>query len=83
MAYQPRRRVDLTRLPVAARYALALVVVALVVALVLVVAPADARPARWYTVLVRVGAVVALVAGVAWVVVRVLAAIGRGRRRSR
>jgi uncharacterized membrane protein HdeD (DUF308 family) len=83
MAYQPRKRVDLTRLPVAARYALALGVVALVVGLVLVVAPTAARPARWYTVLVTVGAVVALVAGVAWVVVRVLATIGRGRRRSR
>ena len=58
----PRRRVDLTRLPAPARYALALVILAVVVALALT-APAShsaSGPAGWYTIIVRFGAVLLL-----------------------
>ena len=58
----PRRRVDLTRLPAPARYALALVILAAVVTLALTVPgrhPAT-EPAGWYTIAIRVGAVLLL-----------------------
>jgi Kef-type K+ transport system membrane component KefB len=58
----PRRRVDFTRLPAPAQYALALVILAVVVTLA-VTAPGShsaSEPADWYTVVVRVGAVLLL-----------------------
>jgi hypothetical protein len=58
----PRRRVDLTRLPAPARYALALVILAAVVTLALTVPghhPAT-EPAGWYTIAIRAGAVLLL-----------------------
>jgi peptidoglycan/LPS O-acetylase OafA/YrhL len=62
MSGPPRRRVDLTRLPAPARYALALVILAVVVTLALTVPghhPAT-EPAGWYTIAIRVGAVLLL-----------------------
>jgi len=56
-----RRRVDLRRLPALARYAVALAVLAVVVAIVLLVRPDTGRPAGWYTAVVQVGAVALLV----------------------
>ncbi|MFG1809669.1 hypothetical protein [Streptomyces sp. NPDC049040] len=58
-----RRRVDLSRLPAAARYAVALAVVATVVGAVLLVRAGggDDEPAGWYTAVVKVGAVALLV----------------------
>jgi hypothetical protein len=54
-----RSRADLRRLPTWARYAIALAVLAMVLAVVLLVRP-DARTAgipTWYLVVVRIGAV--------------------------
>ena len=62
MPGSPRRRVDLTRLPAPARYTLALVILAAVVTLALTVPgghPAT-EPAGWYTIAVRVGAILLL-----------------------
>lgn len=58
----PRRRVDPARWPGAARYALALVIVAIVVWLVVALADDGSRePAGWYAVVVTAGAVVLLI----------------------
>ncbi|MGW4063135.1 hypothetical protein ACWEGE_32960 [Amycolatopsis sp. NPDC004747] len=56
-----RRRVDLRRLPAPARYAVALAVLAVVIAIVLLVGPGTGRPAGWYSAVVSVGAVALLV----------------------
>jgi hypothetical protein len=72
----PRRRVDFMRLPAIARYALALAILAVVVGLVLLV-PGDhagEEPAGWYTVVVRVGAVLLLLYAGIWMVRRVVKA---------
>jgi ABC-type nickel/cobalt efflux system permease component RcnA len=69
----PRRRVDFTQLPTIARYALALTVLAVVVGVVVVVRGDDAsdEPAGWYTVVVRVGAILLLVYAGFWLIRRV------------
>jgi Na+/melibiose symporter-like transporter len=75
----PRRRVDLMRLPAVWRYALALVVLAIVVALALLASGGDTsdQPSGWYGVVVRIGAIVLLAYCAFWLGRRV----ARGRRR--
>jgi hypothetical protein len=73
----PRRRVDLTRLPTPWRYALAFAGLAVGVALALLLgdgASDDGQTAGWYTVLVRIGAVLLLAYGVFWIARRVIKA---------
>lgn len=79
MAERPRKRVDLTRLRAAPRYALALAVVVIVVVIVELVRPTGAQPAGWYDVLVTAGAVGLLTAGVGWVLLRVWRRLRRRR----
>jgi uncharacterized membrane protein YozB (DUF420 family) len=83
MGDKPRKRFDLSDLPAAVRYPLALAVVAIVVVLVLAVTPSGAPVAGWYRVLVTVGAVVVLVLGVGWLLRRALGALSRSHRRPR
>lgn len=73
MTGQRRRRVDLTRLPAAARYALALAVLVLVTAVVLMVRGDETsmQPASWYTKVVWIGALALLLYAVIWVIQRV------------
>jgi peptidoglycan/LPS O-acetylase OafA/YrhL len=67
----PRRRVDLTHLPAWIRYAIALIVLAAVIAIVLVVRGSGRHVAGWYSVVVRVGAVGLLIYLVAWAAWRI------------
>jgi hypothetical protein len=75
----PRRRIDFSRQPTVARYAVALVVLAVVVGLVLLVLEdgTPAEPAGWYTVVVRVATVLLLLYGLLWLARRLLRRRGR------
>jgi peptidoglycan/LPS O-acetylase OafA/YrhL len=74
-----RRRIDLARLPAAARYTVAFAVLAVVVGLVMLTSSDDAptQPAGWYTVVVRIGAVLLILYCAYWLAQRLL----RSRRR--
>ncbi|HKD97289.1 MAG TPA: hypothetical protein VKB69_06740 [Micromonosporaceae bacterium] len=71
MSQPPRRRIDLLRLPAAARYAIALAVLAVVVLVAIAAAGGTNNAAGWYTVGVKIGAVVLLVALAGWLVWRI------------
>lgn len=81
MPDQRRRRIDLTCLPAAARYAVALAVLVIVTAMVFTTRgdETSTQPASWYTAVVSIGAVALLLYGVIWLVLRV--ATFRRRRR--
>ena len=72
---------DFAHLPTPAKYALALAVVAVVVAVVLLVngGHATKRPVGWYTLLIQIGAVLLLLFAFAWLAWHVARRSGRRR----
>lgn len=69
-----RRRIDLSQLPAAARYAVAFAVLAVVIGLAMLTSSDDApnQPAGWYTIVVRTGAVLLILYCAYWLTRRLL-----------